>query len=193
MSETLKPTHAALETLEYEDGVLLWGGRKVTEIAEELGQTPFYAYDRNRMTSRVAELRAALPAELKLHYAMKANPMPEVVEHMVSLVDGLDVASAVELEVALETGVDPKEVSFAGPGKQNWELENTVEAGITVNLESEGEMRRLAEVGTKLGGQPMVAIRVNPQFDLKTAGMRMGDGHRHLVSTRSACLRCSKS
>jgi diaminopimelate decarboxylase len=174
MNKPATPTHAALENLEYEDDVLLWGGRKVTEIAEELGQTPFYAYDRQRMTSRVAELRAALPNELKLHYAMKANPMPAVVEHMVGLVDGLDVASAGELVVALKTGVDPKEVSFAGPGKQDWELEAAVKAGITVNLESEGEMRRLAELGNRLGSRPMVAIRVNPQFELKTAGMKMG-------------------
>ena len=78
MNEPIKSTHAALETLEYEDGILLWGGRKVTEIAEELGQTHFYAYDRARMSQRVAELRTALPDDLKLHYAMKANPMPEV-------------------------------------------------------------------------------------------------------------------
>ena len=174
MTDTTKPTHAVLETLEYEDSVLLWGDRKVTEIAEELGQTPFYAYDRQRMTNRVAELRSVLPDELKLHYAMKANPMPEVVGHMVGLVDGLDVASAGELAVALKTGVDPNDVSFAGPGKQNWELEKAIEAGITVNLESEGEMRRLAELGTMLGSRPRVAIRVNPQFELKTAGMKMG-------------------
>lgn len=45
------------------------------------------------MTQRVAELRRAMPAKLHLHYAMKANPMPEAVQHMAGLVDGLDVAS----------------------------------------------------------------------------------------------------
>jgi len=174
MTETFKPTHAALESLEYEDGVLLWGGRKVTEISEELGQTPFYAYDRQRMTNRVSELRAALPEELRLHYAMKANPMPEVVSHMVSLVDGLDVASAGELAVAMETGANPREVSFAGPGKREFELRAALEAGITINLESENEMRQLAAVGESLGMRPNAAIRVNPQFELKSSGMKMG-------------------
>jgi len=174
MTETFKPTHAALESLEYEDGVLLWGGRKVTEISEKLGQTPFYAYDRQRMTNRVAELRAALPNELRLHYAMKANPMPEVVSHMVSLVDGLDVASAGELAVAVETGIDPREISFAGPGKREFELRAALEAGITFNMESKNEMRRLAAVGESLGVRPNVAIRVNPQFELKSSGMKMG-------------------
>jgi diaminopimelate decarboxylase len=173
MSES-QPTHAALETLEFEDGVLLWGGRKVTEIAEDLGSTPFYAYDRQRMTDRVAELRAALPSEMQIHYAMKANPMPEVVAHMVSLVDGLDVASAGELKVAMETDVNPNDVSFAGPGKQDWELRAAIEAGITVNMESAGEMRRLARIAEQLGQRPDVAIRVNPSFELKSSGMKMG-------------------
>ena len=174
MSEPATPTHAALENLEYEDGILLWGGRKLSEIADELGRTPFYAYDRQRMAMRVAELRAALPGDLKLHYAMKANPMPDVVRHMVGLVDGLDVASAGELAIALETGANPADISFAGPGKRDAELEAAIEAGITLNLESENEMRRLAAVGESLGKRPRAAIRVNPQFELKSAGMKMG-------------------
>lgn len=167
-------THAALEDLTYGDGVLLWGGRKVTDIAAELGTTPFYAYDRERMAARVRALREAMPVDLSLHYAMKANPMPEVVNFMVGLVDGLDVASAGELQVALASGVDPADVSFAGPGKRNPELRYAVESGITINLESESEMRRLADIGSALGKQPSVAIRVNPPFELKSSGMKMG-------------------
>jgi len=166
--------HAALKSLEYEDGVLLWGRRKVTAIADDLGSTPFYAYDRQRMARRVAELRSALPESLQLHYAMKANPLPEVVAHMVGLVDGLDVASAGELEVALGTSVNPKDVSFAGPGKQNFELEAAIRAGITINVESEGEMRRIDALAGQLGERPDVAIRVNSPFELKTSGMKMG-------------------
>lgn len=174
MNEHTKPTHAALDALEYEDGVLMWGGRKVSDIAEDVGQTPFYAYDRARMSQRVAKLRAALPDDLKLHYAMKANPMPEVVAHMVSLVDGLDVASGGELEVALRTGVSPTDVSFAGPGKRDTELRDAVSAGITINMESENEMRRIATISEELGKEAIVAIRVNPDFELKTSGMKMG-------------------
>ncbi|WP_405234368.1 pyridoxal-dependent decarboxylase, exosortase A system-associated [Lentisalinibacter salinarum] len=165
--------HPALASLRYEDDILLWGGRKLTEIAAETG-TPFYAYDRTRMSTRVAELTEALPEGLHLHYAMKANPMPEVVRHMVGLVDGLDVASAGELEVALATGVDPADVSFAGPGKLDFELEAAIRAGITINMESEGEMRRIAALAGKHGSRPNVAIRVNSPFELKTSGMKMG-------------------
>jgi diaminopimelate decarboxylase len=87
--------------------------------------TPFYAYDRLQpclLHARVAHLRSALPPQVKLHYAMKANPMPAVVGYMAGLVDGIDVASAGELKVALDAGADPAEVSFAGPGKRDAEL-----------------------------------------------------------------------
>jgi len=171
---TAADSHSALKNLKYRDGVMLWGGRKVTEIAAELGTTPFYAYDCARMAARVAELRKAMPAALHLHYAMKANPMPEVVNHMARLVDGLDVASAGELRVALTSGINPMDISFAGPGKREPELRAAVEAGITINMESETEMHRISRVGTSIGKRPSVAIRVNPPFELKTSGMKMG-------------------
>ena len=174
MNDRGRPNHAALDTLEYADGVLLWGRRKLTDIADEVGSTPFYVYDRERMTRRVAELRAALPEDLRIHYAMKANPMPDVVAHMVSLVDGLDVASAGELDVALATDVNPGDISFAGPGKQDFELEAAIRAGITINMESEGEMRRIARLCEMLGQRANVAIRVNSTFELKSSGMKMG-------------------
>ncbi|HPP48179.1 MAG TPA: pyridoxal-dependent decarboxylase, exosortase A system-associated, partial [Accumulibacter sp.] len=73
------------------DGELQVGGLPLSRLATRVGQTPFYAYDRQLLSARVAELRAALPSSLKLHYAMKANPMPALVGHMVRLVDGIDV------------------------------------------------------------------------------------------------------
>ena len=57
------------------------------------------------------------PARLNLGYAVKANPMPAVVQHLAGLVDSLDVASAGEMQVALDTGMPADQVSFAGPGK----------------------------------------------------------------------------
>ena len=167
-------THAALATIEFAGKELTWGGRKISELASAAGQTPFYAYDLQRMTSRVAELREALPDSMHIHYAMKANPMPEVVSHMAGLVDGLDVASAGELEVALQTGTNVRDISFAGPGKRNPEIASAVKSGITINIESPGEMRRIAQAGDETGMRPKVGIRVNPAFELKTAGMKMG-------------------
>jgi diaminopimelate decarboxylase len=124
----------------------------------------------------VAELRAALPASIKLHYAMKANPMPAVVSHMARLVDGIDVASGGELRVALDSGADPHEISFAGPGKRHAELRQAVAAGILINIESFREVAELAAIRQATGLPARVAVRVNPDFELKGSGMKMGGG-----------------
>jgi diaminopimelate decarboxylase len=145
-------------------------------LAQRVGRTPFYAYDRQRITDRVALLRQHLPAEVHLHYAMKANPMPAVVQHMAGLVDGLDVASAGEMKIALDTPMPPCQVSFAGPGKADQELSCAIAAGIIVNMESEQEMERIANLGNQLGIRPKVAVRVNPDFELKSSSMKMGGG-----------------
>jgi diaminopimelate decarboxylase len=159
-------------------GCLQVGGASLTTLAERAGRTPFYAYDRELITRRVAHLRAHLPAPIDLHYAIKANPMAEVVDHLRGLVGGFDVASAGEMEIALRAGMEPADVSFAGPGKTDEELARAVAAGITVHLESEGEMERLAAIATATGVRPRVAVRVNPDFELKSSGMRMGGGPR---------------
>ncbi|MDH3895684.1 MAG: pyridoxal-dependent decarboxylase, exosortase A system-associated, partial [Chromatiales bacterium] len=174
MSRAQSRLHVVLEDLETEDNELVWAGRRVSEIALEAGSTPFYCYDRERLTQRVGDLRDALPGDISIHYAMKANPMPAVVNHMVTLVDGLDVASGGELRVALDTGIDPELVSFAGPGKRPEEISQAIAAGITLNVESEIELERIIRISDEQDLRPSVALRVNPDFELKTSGMKMG-------------------
>lgn len=152
------------------------GGLPLAQMAERVGQTPFYAYDRKLIKQRVAELRAALPASVKLHFAMKANPMPAVVGYMAGLVDGIDVASAGELKVALDAGTDPREISFAGPGKREAELRQAAAAGILINIESFREVELLGAISKELSLPARVAVRVNPDFELKGSGMKMGGG-----------------
>jgi diaminopimelate decarboxylase len=145
-------------------------------LAARVGQTPFYAYSRDLLRARMAQLRSALPAAIKLHYAMKANPMPAVVQFMAGLVEGIDVASAGELKVALDAGAHPAEISFAGPGKRDPELLQAVAAGVLVNVESARELPVLAAASQQLGLPARVALRVNPDFELKGSGMKMGGG-----------------
>ena len=158
------------------DGVLSVGGIGVDRLARRVGSTPFFAYDRHLITQRVALLRSLLPERLSLGYAVKANPMPAVVHLLASLVDSLDVASAYEMRVALDTGTDAARVSFAGPGKTPAELEQAVASGVTIEIESEGEARRVVAAGEELGVRPRVAVRVNPDFAVRGSGMRMGGG-----------------
>lgn len=158
------------------DGELAIGGRKASDLAADAGPTPLFVYSRDMLRSRVAALRAAMPARLGINYAIKANPYAPVLEFMAGLVDGFDVASAGELARLGEAGIDPARVSFAGPGKRDEELEAAISVGCTINLESEGEARRALGIAERLGVQPRLAIRVNPSFELRGSGMKMGGG-----------------
>ena len=158
------------------DGKLAVGGVPVDRLAERVGGTPFFAYDRGLLTDRVRLLRATLPEDIQLSYAIKANPMPAVVQHLSGLVDAFDVASALEMRTALDSPMPPTRVSFAGPGKTDAELRQAVAAGVTIELESENEATRIAATGMALGIRPRVAVRVNPDFSVKGSGMRMGGG-----------------
>ncbi len=168
--------HAANTFFEVRDDQLQVAGRSITQVAGEVGSTPFYVYSREAMSRRFDQLRQAMPDALNLHYAVKANPMPLVVQHMSTLVDGLDVASAGEMRIALDAGMPRDRISFAGPGKRDAELAAAISAGITLNLESEGEMERAAALSHQTGQPARVAVRVNPDFQLKTSGMKMGGG-----------------
>lgn len=158
------------------DGELAIGGRKVSDLIAEAGDTPLFVYSRGHLLQRVASLRAAMPERLALHYAVKANPFGPVLHTVSELVDGFDVASGGELALAAAAGVDPARISFAGPGKRTSELEVAITAGATINLESEGEADRALAAADRLGIAPRLAIRVNPDFDLKGSGMKMGGG-----------------
>jgi diaminopimelate decarboxylase len=158
------------------DDCLVLGGIAVTTLARRIGRTPFYAYDRTRIDERIALLRCHLPESVKLHYAIKANPMPALVCHIAPRVDGLDVASGGELTTALDAGMAPQHVSFAGPGKTAAELARAVAAGILVNVESSREIEILERIAHETGTTGRVAIRVNPAFELKSSGMKMGGG-----------------
>ncbi|KAE8764873.1 pyridoxal-dependent decarboxylase, exosortase A system-associated [Georgenia thermotolerans] len=170
---SLRPTVAAFGTI---DGELAVGGVPVSRLAERVGGTPFFAYDRALITERVALLRRTLPTAVDLSYAVKANPMPAVVQHLAGLVDSLDVASAGELRTALDTPLPATRVSFAGPGKTDAEITQAVAAGVTIEMESATEAARVVRAGERLGLRPRVAVRVNPDFQVKGSGMRMGGG-----------------
>lgn len=158
------------------DGELAVAGRKAGALVKEAGETPLFVYSAAHIQRRIAELRAAMPARLSLHYAVKANPYGPILTLMDGLVDGFDIASGGELALTRAAGLDPTQISFAGPGKRDTELEAAIAAGATLNLESEGEAERALAIGERLGLTPRLAIRVNPDFDLKGSGMKMGGG-----------------
>ena len=172
----MKPVGPIPAGYEAIDGELAIGGRRVSDLVAEAGRTPLFVYSRAHLDRRVAELRAAIPARVGLNFAVKANPHLAVIGHMAPLVDGFDIASSGELGLCLALGIDPARISFAGPGKRDDELEAAIATGVTLNCESEGEAARALAIGQRLGKAPRMAIRVNPDFEMKGSGMKMGGG-----------------
>lgn len=159
-----------------QDGELAIGGKPASVLVAAAGGTPLFVYSSDLVRQRVAALRAAMPGRLAIHYAVKANPFAPLLKEMARLVDGFDIASGGELAMVCAAGIDPARVSFAGPGKRDDELEAAIRAGATLNLESENEARRALKIAEKSGVTPRLAIRVNPDFELRGSGMKMGGG-----------------
>ena len=172
----MKPMGPVPPFFEGEEGMLLIGGCGAASLVDEAGDTPLFVYNMGIVERQVRDLREAMPPQVSVHYAVKANPYPALLERMTRLVDGFDVASGGEMVRALEAGINAAHVSFAGPGKRDDELIAAIDAGVTLNLESEGEARRALAIADKRGRTPRLAVRVNPDFDLKGSGMRMGGG-----------------
>jgi len=155
------------------EGPLVIAGRSAAQWIADTGDTPLFAYDVGIVAARTARLRAAMPEGLDLHYAIKANPFAPLIAAMAPLVDGLDIASDGELALALAAKPGTA-ISFAGPGKSDREIAAAIAAGVTLNLESEGEAGRTLAVAERLGVAPRLAVRVNPEIELRGSGMRMG-------------------
>jgi diaminopimelate decarboxylase len=159
------------------DGMLLIGGRRADALVAEAGDTPLFVYDLDMVEARIARFRAAFPG-VQLHYAVKANAYAPLLKHVASFVDGLDIASGGELEMALAAGAEPREISFAGPGKRDAELSAAIARDVTINCESEGEAERALRLAEGLERAPRIAVRVNPDFEIRGSSMRMGGGAR---------------
>ena len=158
------------------NGELAIDDRPVPALIAEAGGTPLFVYSTRMLRDCMSRLRAAMPKDLAIHYAVKANPFGPLLAVMSDLVDGFDIASGGELEIVTKAGIAAHLVSFAGPGKRDAELRAAINSGVTINLESEGEAARAIAIAAQEGLTPRLAIRVNPEFDLKGSGMKMGGG-----------------
>lgn len=172
----MKPVGPIPDGYQSVDGELAIGGLRASELVEREGRTPLFVYSRDLLSQRLEHIRTHIPDRIGINYAIKANPMADVIGHLDPLVDGFDIASAGELEITSALGIDAKRVSFAGPGKRDEELEAAILTGVTLNCESEGEAQRTLVISQRLGKKPRMALRVNPDFELKGSGMKMGGG-----------------
>jgi diaminopimelate decarboxylase len=131
--------------------------RVAAAIAQARRPVCAYIYDTAVLRARAAAVTSALPAGVEVLYAVKANGNPAVVETLAERLDGLEVASGGELDLALGSGV--RSVVFAGPAKTDMELRAAVAAGVLVHVESVHELRRLGLVAG--GTVARAALRVN--------------------------------
>lgn len=175
MARTI-PAHAEMNQFEVKEQQLLVGGKSLDNIASILDKQVFYAYDKSVVKNQIDKFHQYIPSAIKLHYAIKANPYPALVHTMKDWVEGFDVASQKEMLLAIQAGMPVEDISFAGPSKQNAEIKAAVAAGITLHVESELELKRAIDIGQQIGRKPSIAFRVNPAFELKASGMKMGGG-----------------
>jgi diaminopimelate decarboxylase len=155
------------------DGEFAPSSVPISEIAREYG-TPFYLYHGETIVDRVRRVREALGTEVS--YSVKANPSLGVCQLIAREKEaGAEVASSGELAVARAAGFEPEDIVFAGPGKTDDELKRVVEEGIFAdNVESLGEIERLARIAGEMGRKIGVGLRINPATQLMGSQMRMG-------------------
>ncbi|UAA39270.1 pyridoxal-dependent decarboxylase, exosortase A system-associated [Paraneptunicella aestuarii] len=167
-----------LQRINAQNNQLLMAGKTAEQLIAIAGGAPLFVYDTKVMTRQFEKLQQALPQSVRIHYAIKANPHMGVLNHMAKLVHGFDLASHGELVKALATGMLPERISFAGPAKSELELRAAITAGVKINVESELELQRIGDLGEQLNIRPKIAFRVNPDFELKAAGMKMAGGSK---------------
>ncbi len=155
---------------------LLVGKLTLTQLTQLVGGTPFYAYDRQLITNKVRYLKQILPEKISLSYAIKANPLVDLVHMLAHQVEGFDVASKKEMLLALQTGIPANKISFAGPGKSSDDIKAAIIAGVILHVESIGEITKVVNAAKELQLKADIAIRVNPSFELKLSGMKMSGG-----------------
>jgi diaminopimelate decarboxylase len=170
--------HAAQKKIKTKNNQLLFGGKTAQEIVAITGGTPCFIYSQQDIYQRIGELKRDLPEIVKLNYALKSNPFAPLVGQLANWVDGFDVASHKELVLALSSGMPAHKISIAGPGKSRTLLEAAIASGIVINIESENELNLIYKLCTEFSYKANIAIRINPDFELKNSGMKMSGGSK---------------
>lgn len=156
--------------LRYEDGSLAISGVDLRNLAERFG-TPLYVYSADDLRQRLAMFASEFaPTPHTVCYAVKANSALALLKLLGDAGCGFDIVSGGELERVRRAA--PKALArivFSGVGKQSWELDAALEAGILLfNVESEAELELLASRAERLGKRARFALRVNPDVAVET-------------------------
>lgn len=132
--------------------------------------TPCYCYDLSLLRSTLNVIKEETKDyPFIVHYALKANANPKILEEIVHAGLGADLVSGNEVKAALNAGFDPGMMAYAGVGKNDWEIETGVAANIyCFNVESVPEMEVINQIAAHHSKTAGIAIRVNPNIDAHT-------------------------
>jgi diaminopimelate decarboxylase len=164
-----------MDFFHYENGELYCEEDRVADIAEEVG-TPFYLYSHRTMVDHYRKLDSAFESiDHLICFSLKSNSNLAVCKALANEGSGADVVSGGELYRALEAGIPPHKIVFAGIGKTEAEIEYGIRTGILMfNVESMEEAEAINRIAGRLGEKAKIALRVNPDVD--------ADTHRHITT-----------
>jgi diaminopimelate decarboxylase len=160
------------EPLENHKGNLYFDGFSVEDLAKKY-DTPLYVISEKRIRENYNRLYDAIVGkykDLRIYYACKANTNLTVLKVLQSEGAYLDAVSPGEVFMGLSSGFAPERILFTGVSVRNDELKFLVDAGVTVNIDSQSELDRLLKIAVP----SVISVRVNPEI---------GDGHHdHCVT-----------
>lgn len=134
-------------------------------------KTPFYYYDTDLLRQTLSAIKRAIDSHenFLVHYAVKANANPKILQVIQEANLGADCVSGGEISAAIEAGFPASQIVFAGVGKSDWEIELGLEQNIfCFNVESEAELDVINEIAARMGKTAKVAFRINPNVGAHT-------------------------
>ncbi len=146
--------------LEIEEGKLLIGGKSAEKLAKRYG-TPLYVYNGDRIVDNFRRIQSLMKnhsdRNVRIYYAVKANSSLAVLKILKLLGAGADVVSPNEARLALDAGIEKENILFTGTSVSDEDLDEIAGLGITINIDSFSQLKRLAK-----RGKFRVSIRWNP-------------------------------
>lgn len=132
-------------------------------------ETPFYYYDLDLLNATLEALNAANRYGYHIHYALKANNNPKIIEIIKRAGLGIDCVSGNEVKIGIENGFDPRQTVLAGVGKTDIEIQYAIDQNIfSFNVESIQELQVIDQIARERGKTANISIRINPAIDAGT-------------------------
>lgn len=153
----------------YQEGVLHFGSLNLKPFIAKK-KTPFYLYNLSVVRQMVVCLQQSLqPYPVKIHYAMKANYHPLILQTLKQLGLGVDTVSLGEIKKALKVGFKPQDIILSGVGKTKEEIHFAITQKIKqINIESAQELMRVGQLAQQKKLKVAVALRMNPDVNAMT-------------------------